>query len=476
MKATIKLFFSTCILLIGAFCANATIKLPNLISEHMVLQQQSKVKLWGWGMPLHKIAVKPSWGNKTYYIITDSNGNWETAVTTAKAGGPYSISFNDGDELIVHDVLLGEVWLCAGQSNMVMPLKGYDKGQNVLNGEKIIASSERYPTIRVFNVPKIIAAAPLKDCRGDWKISNPQNAPDFSAIAYQYAAMLTDSLHVPVGIISSCWGSTAVQSWMGEDNLKQFPEVTISNRLDTMKVPNKDPENLTAGLFNGMISPLTKYNIKGFIWYQGESNKNAQLYKKLFPAMVKEWRTLWRANLPFYYVQIAPWNYKDRNTAFIREAQLTAVIPNSAMVVSLDAGQQNRIHPPDKTIIAKRLADIALGQTYHNKLVAYKSPELKGMKIRPGAVTLIFKNVYAGLNAKSDTLANFEVAGADQKFYPAKARIEGLNRVVLLCPQVLNPIAVRYAFTNWVQAQLYNFEGIPASSFRTDTFEELNNN
>jgi sialate O-acetylesterase len=258
---------------------------------------------------------------------------------------------------------------------------------------------------------------------------------------------------------------------MSETSLKQFQEITISTRIDTMKIPATNPETLTAALFNGMVSPISLYGIKGFLWYQGESNKDAGLYGKLLPAMVKEWRQLWGdKKLSFYYVQITPWNYQDRNTAFLREAQLQAKIPYSGMVVGLDAGQRDRIHPPNKLLIATRLSDLALAKTYRQKHIPFKSPELKSVSYKIPYALLTFKNVYRGLQSRNKELMNFEMAGTDQIFYPAKATITGKDKITLICDRVTQPVAVRYAFKNWVNGDLYNSENFPASSFRMDNY------
>lgn len=455
-----------------AFNSQANIVLPAIISNNMVLQQNSKVRLWGSATSGRQVCVQPSWGKKRYTTVADGSGAWEIMVGTSPAGGPFQISFKEGEELVISNVLLGEVWLCSGQSNMVMPLKGYDKNQFVLNSVELMEGSGKFNQVRFFEVPKVVSPVPLTDCNGSWKVSNSENAPNFSALAYQYARAITENLHVPVGIISACWGSTAIQSWMSESNLRKFPEIQISQRLDTMKIPAANPESVCAVLFNGMISPVTRYGIKGFLWYQGESNKDPRLYQALLPAMVQEWRSVWnRGKLPFYYVQIAPYNYQDRNTAFVREAQLNARIPNSGMIVTIDAGQANRIHPPDKTVISERLARYVLAKTYTLDDVAYKSPRLKSFKFRSGHAVLIFKNVSKGLISKNDTLAHFEVAGRDKIFHPAVAEIKSKSKLNVSSKQVSKPVAVRYAFKNWVTGDLFNSEDLPASSFRTDKFE-----
>lgn len=451
--------------------AIAQLKLPALIADSMVLQRNTKISLWGWDKPNIKLLITPSWGNKSYTITTNKDGEWLVSVPTGEAGGPYRIDFNDGQTTTINNILLGDVWLCSGQSNMVMPLKGYDKGQNVLHSDSIIAAASNYPNIRVFDVAKKIAVTPASDVKGSWITANPQSAPQFSAVAYTFATQLADSLHIPIGVITSCWGSTAVQSWMGATVLNEFKEITLCTRLDTMKVPANNPEELTSGLFNGMIKPLTPYQLKGFLWYQGESNKDAALYAKLLPAMIENWRKEWaNARLPFYYVQITPWSYTDRNTAFLREAQLNAHIPHSAMVVTLDAGQEHRIHPADKLLIGNRLAALVLGQTYKFNNMETDYPVMQHTSFRGQTAIVVFKNAYKGLHLNSPT--GFELAGSDGVFHPAQATVKGKNQVIVSCVQVKAGVALRYAFKNWTEASLYNSAGLPASSFRTDQFTQ----
>lgn len=452
--------------------------LPSIFESGMVLQQRTKTLFWGSAAPGKNIRIIPSWNQKLYTTAANAKGNWEVRIPTPAAGGPYEVLLqSDEEQRKLQDVLIGEVWVCSGQSNMEMPLKGY-RNQPVLHADSLIADADRHPDIRIFRVAKVVSPMPQRDCKGKWFKNNSKNAPDFSAIAYQYALILNQKLHVPVGVIATYWGGTAIQSWMSKENLKKIPGAWLTDRPDTIKDPEKDPEKSPFILYNSMIAPIAGYTIKGFVWYQGESNRYHPLfYKTLMPAMVKEWRDLWReGNIPFYFVQIAPYQYNWKNdyfSAILRESQLNAmdVIPNSGMAVSIDAGAEHFIHPPDKTVIAQRLSYWALAKTYHEKNVDYASPILKKMKIQKGMAILSFKNAKHGLISTRDGLLNFQVAGSDHKFYPAKAFIRGKNKVVVQSEKVKNPIAVRYAFKNWVRGDLYNKEELPASSFRTDDFK-----
>jgi sialate O-acetylesterase len=456
------------------------VQLPAIINNNMVLQQKSNVALWGHAVKSGKVVIITGWNNKKYTAITDTAGSWQLQVRTPQAGGPFKISFNDGELLELSGILIGEVWVCSGQSNMEMPVKGYNK-QPILNASQIIDDANKHPAIRIFRVPKIVSAVPLNDCKGKWLETDSQTVKDFSAIAYQYATILQAKLKVPIGILATYWGGTAIQSWMSKKTLSRFAEVNIPERLDTITDPEKAPEQSPAILFNSMIAPIAGYGIKGFIWYQGESNRyNPSLYAKLMPVMVKEWRRLWNlGNLPFYYVQIAPYEYSGPNnyfSALLREVQfkLEHKIPHTGMIVSLDVGKQQFIHPPDKTTISERLSNYALAETYHRLGMTYLSPAFKRMKINKEQLYLKFTNTGGGLQFKDKDTGNFEIAGNDKIFYPAQAVIVKKDQVRVHSDQVKEPVAVRYAFKNWCVGNLYTKEGMPTSSFRTDNWDQLN--
>lgn len=476
MLATLLYLCAACIMVKAQ--QTAVESLPSIFNNDMVLQQKTKVLVWGTAQKNRKVQITPSWDHHTYLATADSTGKWNIRITTPAAGGPYQISFSSESwQRTLNNILIGEVWVCSGQSNMEMPLKGY-KNQPVLHGDSLISDAGNYPGIRVFRVPKVVSPEPLSDCNGHWFTNNTQNASEFSAIAYQYALLLHQKLQVPVGIIETYWGGTAIQSWMGETCLRQFPDAWMTSRPDTIKDPEKDPEHSPSILYNSMIAPIAGFTTRGFIWYQGESNRyNPLFYKELMPAMVKEWREDWgNEKLPFYFVQIAPYKYNWKNdyfSAILRESQLKAmhVIPFSGMAVSLDAGKEKFIHPPDKTIISQRLSHWALAKTYHLKGIAYAGPELKKMKVKAGKAYLTFIYTGKGLYASNGQLKNFEMSGSDHVFYPAQATLIGKNKVVVQCNQVRVPLAVRYAFKNWVTGDLYNSDGLPASSFRTDDFQ-----
>lgn len=458
------------VILFGAHMVVAKVKLPAVIADHMVLQQQTDITLWGESDSKKIVKIITSWNHKEYAVIPDKYGKWLIKVSTPKAGGPFQISFSDGEKKVLNDILIGEVWVCSGQSNMEMPMRGFN-AQPILNSNEIIAESKNY-NLRLFKVARATSITPLDNCEGDWRISKPETVSEFSALAYQYGNILQKQLNVPIGLILASVGGTMIQTWMSNTSLNSFPEVKIPVSLDTIKAPHKEP----TALFNGMINPIIPFGIKGFIWYQGESNRHQpELYLNLFPALVADWRQRWnQGQLPFYFVQIAPYGSitKTLNGTRLRESQLKAmnIIPNSGMVSAIDVGMEKYIHASDKTTLAKRLSYWALAKTYQNFGIAFNGPIYKKLVVTGDIAILQFGNAKNGLTSFNKPLNYFEVAGIDKVFYPAKANIKA-DKIELQSEKVKNPVAVRYAFKEFVIGDLYNTEGLPASSFRTDNWE-----
>ena len=445
----------------------AKIRLPALIGPNMVLQQRTQSPLWGWARAGSAVSVTTSWDKKTYAAKAGADGNWRVTVATPVAGGPYTLTFSDGEALRIDNVLVGEVWVCSGQSNMGMPMRGFNS-QPILNGNALIAASEN-PSLRLFDVSQAAAIIPQTDCKGQWKPATPATVREFSAIAYQFGQLLQQQLKVPVGLVLSAVGGTRIESWMSQPSLRPFPEVYVPANLDTVKAPHKE----STTLFNGMIAPLVGYGIRGFLWYQGESNRHEPaLYEKLFPAMVSDWRQQWKqGDFPFYYVQIAPYGSLDktRSGLKLREAQLNAmaVIPNSGMASTMDVGMEKFIHFIDKTTPAQRLLYWALAKTYGIDGIGYCGPILKSMTVEGAKATLTFDHAEYGLTAFGKPLTLFEMAGADKVFHPAVATIRS-GKIEVESEQVPVPVTVRYAFKEFVVGDLFNNDGLPASSFRTD--------
>lgn len=481
---------------------SAQVKLPALVSDNMVLQQNAKVNLWGWASPNQKINIQLGWANFPVNVTADAEGNWKTTVETPKGGETaYNITIEASNKITLKNILIGEVWLCSGQSNMFFPV-GREEGTwktGVKNYEEEVKNAV-FPNIRLFTVALNASAKPLEDVTGSWRICSPESIKTFSAVAYFFGRDLYQKLNVPIGLISTSWGGTKAEAWTAQNVLEEdvafLPilqedaksEKVYQEKLEAyylaltneriasaanapksqLKKPKKEPNKTSYVLYNGMLHPLVNYTIKGAIWYQGESNSGkAYLYRSLFPTMVKSWREEWKqGEFPFYYVQITP--HKGQN-AEIREAQLMSLktIPNSGMVVTTDVGDAQNIHPIDKQTVGYRLALIARAKTYGENKLVYSGPIFNHMKIKKQKVQLFFDYADSGLKKTGDTLKEFEIAGNDQVFYPAEAKIEG-KTIIVTSPKVKEPAAVRFAWKAVPEPNLFNNENLPASPFRTD--------
>ena len=458
------------LLMLNVVIAHSEIGLPAVIGDNMVLQQRSTVPLWGTAGAKTLVKAMPSWDHHTYSTIAAADGSWRIMIKTPVAGGPYTITLDDGKKLVIRNVLIGEVWICSGQSNMEMPVKGF-ANQPVMHSNELLLDAEN-PDIHLFRLERASSRKPEKNCKATgWEIANAVSAKEFSAVGYQFAKALQQKLKIPIGIIMSTWGGTVIEAWMDRPSLAPFEGVNIRSADDTARINKNEP----TVLFNAMIHPIAGYAIRGVIWYQGEQNRtNSRIYDKLMTAMVTEWRKLWQCgDWPFYYVQIAPYAYHDTlgPAAPLREAQEKAslVIPHCGMVVSMDAGDEHSIHPADKTIISQRLLYWALADTYGWKGLAYASPAYRAMKVTKNSISLSFDHADNGLKAFGKPLAAFEIAGADKHFFPARARITA-SGITVQSDSVADPVAVRYAYKDWMPGDLYNTEGLPAAPFRTDNW------
>jgi len=470
------------ILFISAISLQAKVKLPTILANNMVLQQKTSAKLWGWASENAKVKVKTSWDKKTYTTTADSKGCWLLSVITPDAGGPYQISISDGEELILNNILIGEVWFCSGQSNMEMPMRGFDR-QPVKGGNNVIAKANAKVPIRMYttdskngNWVRQFSKNSQTDCEGEWLENTSENVANISATAYYFARYIQEVLNVPVGIIVSSWGGSVVEAWMSREAIEPFKEIDMSILNNDSVV--KKPQTTPCVLYNAKIAPLINFTIKGFLWYQGESNrKNANLYSQLMPAFVKDLRTKWNiGEFPFYFVQIAPFKYEgvdSTSAARIREVQLQNMtdIPNSGMVTTMDIGNPVFIHPVDKETVGERLALWALGATYGRKGFGYTPPVYKAMEKKENRIYIDFKNAEKGIYPMWTALKGFEIAGDDKIFYPANAEIEtSTTRLVVWSDKVTNPVAVRYAYKNYVEASIFGLSGIPVAPFRTDNW------
>ena len=453
------ILLGTILLLCSNF--NAQVKVNSLFQNHMVLQRNHPISIFGTAESEEQISVTFKGKN---YITKVNNGKWNVFLSESKAGGPYTLTIKGRNEIEILDVLVGEVWLCSGQSNMEMPVIG-NKGQPINGSNQAILNSNN-PQIRLFKVGRKVAKKPLDDCKGEWKLATPSSVKRFSATAYFYAKVLQEKLNIPIGLITSSWGGTPAESWT--------PEEIIESEFKKFKGWNKDAsksQKTPSLLYNGMIHPLLPYTFKGVIWYQGEANKTYhQNYKKLFSAMIKSWRKKWnQGSFPFYFVQIAPLGWGGDNQAYLREAQLKTMlsVPNTGMVVTLDIGEKESIHPAEKQKVGERLALWALAKDYGFKDIQYSGPVYKSMKISGNKVSLNFDFAKYGLSSFGKELNDFVIAGEDKVFYKAQAKIKK-GKLVIWSDKVSKPIAVRYGWSEWVNGSLYNTAKLPASSFRTD--------
>ena len=475
-----KKIISIILVFASAFIADAKIVLSSLITDNMVLQQNSEVALWGKCDPKSKVMVTPSWDGRTVKTVSDETGNWKVYVKTPAAGGPYNITFTDGEKIVVDNVLIGEVWLCMGQSNMVMPMKGFTR-QPVEDAMEHIVGAKVSCPIRICPIKRTTLLKESDECKASWKTHTPDVVAETSATAYFFAKKLQETLDVPVGIITSCWGGSLIQAWMSKETLASgFSSEVDLSFLERDEKPER-PHQAPTMLYNGMLAPLKNYGIKGVIWFQGCSNRGqADLYSRLQPEFVKMLRRMWNnEELPFYYAQITAYKYsgsENFEAALIREAQAenSKIIPHSGMIVTMDCGDETVIHPSKKKPVGDRFAYLALQKTYNMTGFDAVSPMYESHTIEGDAVHVKFTEpLWGGVGYIGKDLAGFELAGEDRKFYPATASC-GKDRhiIVVKSDSVPVPVAVRYAFHNYAPVSVYNTYGIPASPFRTDNWEE----
>ena len=460
------------IALVG-FTAHAKVRLPQFFGDNMVLQQQTECNIWGWTEPGQKVVVNTSWDKKNLTATASKDGRFDLKVQTPEAGGPYQITFKDGDDVILNNVMVGEVWICSGQSNMEMLMKGY-KAQPVEGAvEELLSCKDN--GLRLFYGKRLASLEPQQDLAGSWQEANTASVREFSATAYFFGKALRKTLGVPVGLICSAFGGSACEAWMKADWLKAFPKVqqTITEE-DVKKLQQRCP----TALYNGQFSPLVGYGIRGAIWYQGEDNvPRYDFYAPLLSRMIQGWRDEWKqGDFPFYYCQIAPFDYSVTdwalyNSALLREQQqqVETMVANCRMAVLLDTGIKDVIHPRKKRQAGERLAILALANTYDVKglpdFAKYKKVEFRN----DTAVVAFDRSKEWVYFENGATSQNFEVAGSDKVFHPASKVWVNRNRVYVVCDEVKQPVAVRYAWRDWVVGDLMH-DGLPVSSFRTDNW------
>ncbi len=459
MKRIFLLLFLLCLTTV-----KAEISLPNIFSSNMVLQRQAEVKLFGWAHPGEEFTITTSWDNKEYDIKTEINAKWSILVDTPKAGGPYSIVFNGkSNKIVLENVLIGEVWLCSGQSNME-----WSANSGLENKEEAIANANK-PTIRLFTVEKRTSEDPQDDLVGTWQVCTSETMPDFSAVAYFFAQHMQEKMNIPIGLIDSSWGASCAEVWTPEEEFENNPELLESYQLIQ---PNPWVPIEKSILYNAMIAPLTNFKISGTLWYQGESNTaNAESYENTFGTMIASWRDKWGYDFPFYYVQIAPYKYGGEfEGGIVRDQQRrTLSLSNTGMAMTSDICTIDDIHPRNKKDVGIRLANIALKQHYNVLDEMVYGPLFKDAKVIKDKVEVSF--MYDdGLTIEGRKLDFFELQSSDGNWYPAKARIKN-GKVVVSSKEVEKPNKVRYAYESIAISNLFNSAGLPASTFIS---EQLN--
>ncbi len=490
MKRLLQSILLSLVAALIAVNVRADVKLPALIADGMVLQQGTSVPLWGWADEGESVTVE---FQKQKVTAVAKDGKWIARLKPLKAGGPFTLTISGRNKIEFKNVLVGEVWICSGQSNMQWTLRQTD------NADAEIAAA-KYPLIRLFTVPRLEVDAPVKDVKAEWKETSPETVAAFSAVGYYFGRDLHKSRNVPVGLINNAVGGSPAESWMNAGTLKADAEYKqffdeYPKRMETYekgmakfredaekaKAENKPAPRppgrpwMPSGLYNGMLAPLAPYAIKGAIWYQGESNAaRAYQYRRLFPAMIRNWRADWgQGDFTFLFVQLAAFGPNapklgESDWAELREAQLITLsnTPNTGMAVAIDVGTYDDIHPRNKQPVGSRLALAARSVAYGEKIV-HSGPVYQSMKVEGDRAILSFKHAGGGLEARGGELKGFIIAGEDKVWREAKAEIKG-DRVIVTSAEVAKPVAVRYGWMKYPTCNLFNKDGLPATPFRTD--------
>jgi sialate O-acetylesterase len=460
--------------------ATANVRLPRLVGDNMVLQRNAPVDLWGWADPGESIRIR--FRGRTLSTRAGADGRWSARLAPLRAGGPDDLRIDGSNSVTLRNILVGDVWLASGQSNMQFPL-AEEGGFGGANGADEEIHAADFPKIRLFMVERDLALDPKTDVdSAGWTAVTPATVRRFSAVAYFFGRELFRRQGVPVGLIESCWSGTPAETWMSKAALQHFPEFQVAGPalLPAAEIRTSYPQTPTL-LWNAMIAPLTPYRVKGVIWYQGESNAfRAEQYRRLFPALINDWRGNWGYELPFLFVQLAGYGSDatepaESAWAELREAQAAALaLPHTGMAVAVDIGDAADIHPRNKLDVGHRLALAAARIAYGENVVA-SGPTWSSMHIDTGRIRLTFSNRGSGLRAKGvppatserAKLNGFTIAAADGRFVRAQAYIDGAD-VIVYSERIPQPAAVRYDWANTPDGNLYNAEGLPAVPFRTD--------
>ena len=483
-----KRLFLWTLMLAAMTGAQGKIKLSHLVGDNMVVQQNTQVRLWGWARPGSTVTVSTSWSKEQAKAKADKeNGKWLATVTTPAASmDPLSITFSDPDgKVTIQNVLAGEVWVCAGQSNMEMPVKGFGNCPVADYNKEVVAAAD-YGAVRSIKIPSIMRVEPQEDADAEWRVCSPQTVGDFSATGYFFAKLVTKALNIPVGLIEANKGGSRVESWLTKENLEKY----TNEPTDSMGIVRFKPQwDYHRALLwgNGTFNPILNATVKGILFYQGCSNVGdpGNQYSERLKLLVEQWRKQFGlGEIPFYFVQIAPFDSGDKQgtwNALLQEQQFRAsqIIPNSGLVCTNDAVypyEGTQIHPAQKQKVGERLAFLALNKTYGMDKIICESPSFKEMTVKNDTIFMHLENL-GGAYSRFEGIEGFEVAGADRVFHPAKAghywRPDGgywNDCLAITCPDVKEPVAVRYCFRNWQLGNLANAGGLPLFPFRTDNW------
>ncbi|SIS49028.1 sialate O-acetylesterase [Zobellia uliginosa] len=478
------------------------IKVAHIFGSHMVLQRNQNNPIWGTASVGEKITI--SFAGSSYQTVADKNGDWRVKLDALKAGGPYSLTVQGKNKITFEDILIGEVWICTGQSNMQWSVENS-------NDAEIEVLSADYPEIRLFSIPLVGSPEKQSEIKDStWVACSPKTIPKFSAAGYFFGRKLHKALNVPIGLINASWGASSLETWIPREAIEEnyehpeflkdwdwrvsvFTDQMLNDYTKEYKAweaagkpgqkmrPPRDirtAQNRPGNGFNGVINPVIGYGIKGVIWCQGEGNLGrGHQYSKLFPILINSWRKRWKqGDFPFYWIQIASMKEKDTKPttsswAQLREGQSkTLSLPNTGEVVSMDLGERNNIHYRNKQTIGNRLARLALDQAYGYDIEG-QTPRYRTMKIKDNKIVISFSHIDKGLYTfNSNTVKGFSIAGVDQKFVWAEATIIGKDKVEVYSDKIEKPVAVRYAWADMPVANLYDKNDLPVACFRTDTW------
>lgn len=457
-KPTMNRLLLLFIFFVASTTCTAEITVPNIFSDNMVLQRNTDVLLYGWANPNEEFTIYTSWNDVTQEVKAGIDARWKVRVGTPMAGGPYSIHFKGKDnEIILNNILIGEVWLCSGQSNMEWSaLSGID------NREEEIANAD-YPNIRLFTVPKRASTNPQENVTGNWEECAPETMASFSAVAYFFARKIQEELNIPIGLIDASWGASCAEVWTPQVVFDEHPELEEAHGLVK---PNPWVPIEKSVLYNAMIAPLTNFKIGGVLWYQGESNTvNAETYQQLFSEMITSWRAQWNTNFPFYYAQIAPFKYgRTYEGGIVRDQQRrTLQLENTGMAMTSDICTIEDIHPQNKQDVGLRLANIALKEHFNSLDKEVYGPLFKTATTDGAEMRLVFDHS-DGLYFKGKNTNLFELRDREGNWHPASAKVKK-GGVVVRSQGIKEPLAVRFAWKSTDVSNLFNAAGLPASTF-----------